>query len=116
MPLYVFQNPETEEIKEILQGMDDEHIYEEDGIEWKRVFLSPQARVGSFSNLNPDDSRSFSNWIGDGKGGSVGDLWDASKELSQKREKQYGKDPIKEKKLQEYSKTRNGLKHPSTLS
>lgn len=115
MPLYVYENPETKETIEVLQGMEESHVYESNGVQWSRVFLSPQARVGSFSKVDPNSSRSFSNWIDKGKGGTLGDLWDASSELSQKRESIHGVDPVKRKSLDNYSKTRNGLKHPSEL-
>jgi predicted nucleic acid-binding Zn ribbon protein len=38
MPIYLYQNPETDEVLEVLQGMNDKHEYfDEQGIEWKRV-------------------------------------------------------------------------------
>ena len=30
MPIYVYQNPDTEEYIEVLQGMNDDHIYVDD--------------------------------------------------------------------------------------
>ena len=41
---------------------------------------------------------------------TIGDMWDISREASQKREKLIGKDPVKEKSDQEYSKARKGRK------
>ena len=41
MPMYVYKNPETNEYREVFQGMNDKHIYSEDGVEWKRVFFHP---------------------------------------------------------------------------
>ena len=113
MPQYSYRNEVTGEVKDVFQRMDEEHIYEENGVQWKRVFISPQTRVSSFSSLDPNSYQEFSNWIDKGKGGSVGDLWDASKELSEKRESQKGTDEIKKSSLADYSKTRNGISHPS---
>ena len=45
------------------------------------------------------------------KSGTIGDLWDMSKELSEKRKKKHGKDPILQKYYKNYSKERNGMKH-----
>ena len=39
MPIYVYKHPERKEYKEIIQGMNDKHVYSEDGVERKRVFL-----------------------------------------------------------------------------
>ena len=113
MAAYIFQNPDTGETKEIFQGMNENHSYQEGDVLWKRVFVSPQARASSFSNIDPNSYSQFNQWLDKGKGGTMGDLWDASKELSSKREEKYGSDPLKEKSLADYSKVRKGLKHPS---
>jgi hypothetical protein len=44
--------------------------------------------------------------------GTIGDLWDRSAELSEKRSKIYGKDPVKDKYFKDWSKKRKGKKHP----
>jgi hypothetical protein len=43
----------------------------------------------------------------------MGDLWDRSAELSAKRKDKMGKDPVKEKYFENWSKKRKGKKHPS---
>ena len=46
MPLYSYQNPITKEIIEVFQSMMEDHKYfDEEGLEWKRVFSSPQGLV-----------------------------------------------------------------------
>jgi hypothetical protein len=112
MPFYDFLNKETGEIKSIFFHMNDEkkHI-DENGREWERQFTSPNATVSSSTNLNPHDSKAFVEMTKNKKG-NYGDLVDLSKEMSEKREKQMGKDPIKEKKFKEYAATRNGKEHP----
>ena len=48
MPTYVFENPKTGEIIEVIQRMNDRHTYvDEQGLEWDRAW--------SVSNLNFDN-------------------------------------------------------------
>jgi hypothetical protein len=107
MPIYLYKHPATGEIIEILQGMNDEHIYFEDGVEFDRVFTIPQASIDT--QIDPMSSMDFVEKTGRKKG-SIGDLWDASKELSSKRTDKIGKDPIQEKAFDDYSKKRRGRK------
>lgn len=109
MPIYIFSHPETGEIKEIYQKMTDEHVYEENGVVWNREFTSPTAGIDT--EIDPMSSRDFVEKTGKKKG-SLGDIWDASKEASLKREKKIGKDPLKEKYWSNWSKERNGRKPP----
>lgn len=109
--IYVYQNPETGEIREISQGSNDLHEFSENGKKWERVFTVPNA--ASDSKINPWDNRQFIDRTGKMKG-SVGDIWDHSKELSQARaEKSGGIDPIQRKFFDNYSKLRKGRKHPN---
>ena len=40
MPIYIYQNPITEEVIEVVQSMSEDHIYfDESGLKWKRVFV-----------------------------------------------------------------------------
>jgi hypothetical protein len=48
--------------------------------------------------------------------GTMGEIWDYSKQLSEKREKMYGKDPVKEKSQNEYSKKRKGMKYKERIT
>ena len=42
MPLYTFQHPDSEEVIEIVQSMNDKHFYiDENAVEWKRVWEAP---------------------------------------------------------------------------
>ena len=110
MPFYVYKHPEKEEYREVFQGMNDEHVYSEDGVEWDRVFLSPNASIDS--SVDPFNKQQFMDSTYNKKG-TLGDVMDYSAELSAKRaEKSGGKDPIKEKYYKEYSKERNGVEHP----
>jgi hypothetical protein len=110
MPLYTYEHPETEEVIDVIQGMNDEHVYvDEKGVEWKRVFYSPEASIDS--KVDPFDNNSFISKTGNQKG-TYGDVIDQSKEMSQRRKDKLGFDPVQQKYFKEYSKKRRGLKHP----
>ena len=100
MPLYIYQHPKTEETIEIFQGMNDTHEYtDSEGTQWRRVFLSPNA------NFDTDvDPFSKSDYLKatENKRGTIGDMMDYSKELSQRRAEKSGTDPVKEKFLKVY--------------
>lgn len=114
MPIYVYKHPEKEEYEEVLQGMSEKHTYSKDGVEWERVFLSPNASVST--SVDPFSPNSFIEKTGNMKG-TVGDMMDLSAELSEKRASQSkdGKDPVKKKYFEEYSKARKGAKHPDAM-
>ena len=110
MPLYQFQNPKTNEVIEVVQKMKDEHVYfDDDGLEWNRVWTNPQMRVGSFTD--PYCFKSF-DIATEGKNYTLGDMWDRCEEESKKRaDKEGGQDPIKKKAMEKYSKKRKGMKY-----
>ena len=113
MPIYVYKHPEKEEYIEVLQGMNDEHVYEQDGLAWERVFLAPNASIDS--DVDPFNGRQFVDATA-AKKGTMGDMLDYSKELSQKRASvNGGVDPVKEKYYKKYSDERNGAKHPQQM-
>jgi hypothetical protein len=114
MPIYLYQNPKTREIKEIIQSVHDLHEYYEDNIKWNRVFTVPE--VNTQDKLSVDSNAKDFDRITGKKKGSIGDLWDQSKELSEKRKKIYGKDPVKEKYFKDWSKKRKGKLHPKSSS
>jgi len=111
VPIYIYKNPKTEELKEIVQSVHDKHEYTEDGLKWNRVYTSPQINTQDKLNVNSTE-KDFVQVTSKQKG-NLGDLFDRSKELSEKREKIYGKDPVKEKYFKNWSKKRKGKKHPS---
>tara|TARA_R100000152_G_C6781587_1_gene216419 strand:- start:4853 stop:5239 length:387 start_codon:yes stop_codon:yes gene_type:complete len=113
MPIYVYKNPETNEYREVFQGMNDKHIYSEDGVEWKRVFLSPNASIDS--SIDPFNKQQYMDATHKKKG-TMGDMMDLSAELSAKRsEKIGGLDPVKEKFYDNYAKERKGAQHPERI-
>lgn len=112
MPIYLYSHPETGEIKEVFQGMNDEHSYEEEGVKFKRIFTVPQASIDT--KVDPYSKKDFKEKICNKKG-TIGDLWDASAEMSEKRAAKDGKDAIKEKALDNYAKERQGRRHISEV-
>ena len=112
MPVYIFQNPKTKEYKEIFLALNAEKVYHENGIKWQRIFLAPNVSVDTQIDANSEqdfvEKTKRKNY-------NLGEMWDASKDLSEKREKERGVDPVKEKSLKEYSKKRRGAKHTNTL-
>lgn len=110
MPQYLYRNPKTGETKEVTQRMSEPHIYTEKGVEWERVFFAPRAAVDT--QIDPRSSRDFAAKTANKKG-SVGDLFDRSKEMSLKRKDKDGVDTVKQAWAENYSKTRRGRKLPA---
>lgn len=110
MPIYIYKHPDIEEYTEEVQGMNDKHVYfDPDGLEWKRVFTIPNASIDS--QIDPYSSKEFIQKT-ENKKGSIGDMMDYSKEMSQARsESNGGIDPVKEKYYKDYSAKRKGAKH-----
>ena len=115
MPLYTYLHPETQELIDVVQGMKDVHVHvDSKGVEWKRVYTPTNFSVDG--NLNSiSSSKDFVEKTRN-KNYSHGDLCDIAKEASEKREKQMGKDPVKQKWFKEYSEQRKGRKHPNDPS
>ena len=110
MPLYLFKNPITDEIIEILQKMSDPHTYtNEDGIEFERIFTIPNANIDG--TIDPFNRSKFLEKTKNK--GSSGDLIDRSRDLSEARKaKSGGQDPVQLKYFDNWSSERNGKKHP----
>jgi hypothetical protein len=113
MPIYVYKHPENEEYREVFQGMNDKHVYSEDGVEWKRVFLSPNASIDN--SIDPFNKQQYIDATYNKKG-TLGDMMDLSADLSKQRaEKAGGLDPVKEKFYDHYAKERGGAEHPNRI-
>ena len=112
MGIYLYQNKETGEIREIFQGMNEVHSYSgqsNNETDWVRVFTNPGI---SFDNkIDPYSPTAFVDKT-QNKKGTLGDLWDASRELSEKRKDSLGTDPIRQTAYDDYAKARNGKRHP----
>jgi len=117
MPLYLYENTETGEVSEVLQGMSDIHEYHgEDGSEkglWRRVYVNPN--MSTDTKLDPFSASSFrSSTVG--KNDTYGQLFERSAEASEMRAQQAGGvDPVKQKSYDDYSKMTNGKAHPNQM-
>lgn len=112
MPIYIYQNPITKEIKEVVQSVHDKHEYVDDkNIKWNRVFTAPQLNTEGTLDANCD-ARKFSDFTKNKKE-TIGDMWDRSAELSEKRKKIYGEDFVKKEYVKNWSKKRKNKKHPT---
>ncbi len=111
MPLYIFQNPETKEVVEILQKMNEKHQYfDKDNLEYARLYTVPNYAVDS--KINPFSAKDFAEKTRNKKG-TIGDLLNESKELSEKRGGQ-ASDPVLRNFLSSYEKEK-GVKHSSQI-
>lgn len=109
MPIYLFEHPKTKQIKEILQTMNEEHVYIDDkGIKWNRVFTKPQASIDT--QIDANSSKEFVAKTAK-RGMTVGEMMDLSAELSDKRGGMTGKDEVRDKAEKAY-KEKTGKRHP----
>lgn len=114
MPSYLFEHPDTKQILEVVQKMDDDHIFiDKDGVKWNRIFTIPQSSIDS--EIDPFNEKSFKDKTANKKE-TFGSLSDRSKELSEKRAQKEGVDPVRRKFFEDYSAKRKGLKHPEDPS
>jgi hypothetical protein len=111
MPEYLFQNPITQEIRSIFFKMNDNKKFSTEDGEWIRLYTVPNASIDV--KLDPRSRNDFIRRTE--KYSTLGDLMDCSKELSEKREQKDGVDSIKKEFFDQYSKTRNGAKHPDDM-
>lgn len=112
MPIYLYKNPVTGKVKEIVQRMNDDHVYEENGVQFERLFTNPSARI----NESIDTAQKFVEKTANMRG-TLGEIWDYSQELSDKRAREHGgEDPMRKKAEESYSKKRRGMKYKSKVS
>tara|TARA_Y100000310_G_scaffold321194_1_gene378516 strand:+ start:436 stop:786 length:351 start_codon:yes stop_codon:yes gene_type:complete len=115
MPVYLFINPFTEETKEVLQKMNEPHIYiDKEGIEWNRLYTPPNTSIDG--RINPMDEGQFVEKTKNMKNFNYGHAMDLAKEQSEKRIQKEGYDPVQKEWFKDYSKKRKGKKHPSDPS
>jgi hypothetical protein len=102
MPVYVFEHPTSKEKREILLPIDKRHSYiDENNIEWVRVFTTPN--ISTDTQIDPYSQQAFLEKTK--KAGTIGDLFDLSKDLSEKRGGDKN-DPIKKDFVGNWKNTR----------
>lgn len=110
MPIYIYKHPKKNKVKELVQSVKDKHEYiDEHGVRWERIFTSPQ--INTEGTLSAECTEKQFAEFTKNKKGTIGDLWDRSKELSEKREKIYGVDPLKKQYDKAWSAKRKGKKN-----
>src|SRR5690606_33037004 len=108
MGLYIYENPQTGERIEIFQSVHDDHVYQENGHFWKRVFTIPNASIDT--KVDPYSKKDFVKTTANKKG-KFGEVLDLAAELSNARADKDGRDPVKEKFYENYAKERRGKQH-----
>lgn len=120
MPLYPFIQPDTGETQDIYFTMSEAPkigtTVEFEGQMWKRELTTSQLAVAGLKPIDPFSAKQFVNKTGQMKNGTMGNLWDASKELSEKRAAKEGKDPVKEQYYRDYRTQRRGTPHLGQLA
>ena len=113
MPIYLFQNPKTEEYKELFFGMNDKKVFiDENNLKWIRVYSSPE--LNTVGQTDPWSHHDFMDKTSSKKG-TVGDMMNHSEELSQQRKDSMGYDPMKKNYYDNYAKKRGGSRHPKEV-
>ena len=87
------------------------HKYKDKGVQWERVWMSPNAAITD--NLISADTtcEEFCRKTSE-KNYNVGEMWDLSAQLSEKRKQARGTDHVKEKTAKAYTKKCKGKRHP----
>ena len=108
MPIYSYIDDDTGEVHDVVQGMNDVHEYYHNGKKLRRIFHVPNASI----DTQISSENAFIEKTGKMRG-TIGDIQDYSKELSDKR----GgfNDPIRQQYYKDYSKKRKGAKHPDII-
>jgi len=107
VPDYIYENPDTGEQVSVWQSVHEEHSYKIEGVTYDRVYTVPQTSIDT--KIDPYSQKDFKEKA---KGSTVGELWDQSEELSQKREEKEGRDPVKTQFFKDYATKGKGNKHP----
>lgn len=109
MPIYLYRNPKTDEIVEVLQTINEDHVFSKDGVKYERVFTVPNASIDT--QIDPRSQKDFVLKTRDKKE-TLGSMWDRSKEASEKRIQKDGVDPVQENFYKKYAQKRKGKAHP----
>lgn len=115
MPYLPFRHPKNGKRRNIYVGAKEpaenfQRQIDEKGTVWKRVFEAPQLAMAGLKPVDPYSEKAFVNKTGQMKG-TLGDLWDASRELSERRAEKDGVDGVKQKFFDQYAKQHKGRRH-----
>lgn len=84
MPVYIFKHPQRGDEIEVVQKMQECHVYiDNEGTEWQRVWETPNASIDPGLDGSKESFMKYTQ----NRRGTLGDLWDASRESKEKRVK-----------------------------
>ncbi|MDO8610110.1 MAG: hypothetical protein Q7R95_06150 [bacterium] len=96
----------TNGIYNLIQGMNDIHeAFAPDGYKLQRIWQNGQMAIDTKVDVN--NLKDFVRYTN--KKGTLGDVWNASEEWSQRREDKEGIDLVKLKANEEYKKKHHGI-------
>jgi len=110
MPIYLFENKITGEVKEFLVPLREIGNFFP-GKEWQRIYTVPNISVDS--SIDAYNAKDFVNKTRNKKE-TIGDLLDRSRELSEKRGGQ-SSDPVLKNYFSSYEKEK-GVKHANQIA
>lgn len=100
--VYLFQHPETDEIKEIVQPANAKHEYFENGVQWRRVYTIPCISIST--KFDAFSEKQFLRKTHEMKNGTIGDLLDLAQEAREERVKIDGYDKFGKETNENYKK------------
>lgn len=113
--VYTYFNPKTGEVRDVVQKMNDPHVFEEGGVKWERVYHSPQVSI-SLKTSNPFDVKELVGKTYENKKGTIGNILDMAEEARSKRIEKEGFDSWGEQHKARYKKeTGQDLKSVSNV-
>ena len=115
MPLYSFIDLSTGATEDLFFTMKDApktgSVIQHEGRKLRRELTTSQLATAGIKPIDPHSQKAFRDKTGSMKGGTLGQLWDLSRELSEKRAAKEGVDSVKEAYYTEYSKQKKGRTH-----
>jgi hypothetical protein len=111
MALYQYIDDDNGRVYDVVQGMNEVHEFFVEGKKLRRVFFPPQTAIDTRC-----DAHSAADFVKvtNKRGGTIGELMDRAKELSEKRGGVDG-DPIARKHYDKYKTSHDGKDHPDVL-
>lgn len=110
MPTYTFIDDDSGEVFDVVQSMNEKHELTINGKQMRRVFHIPQASIDT--KVSPSNEGAFLEKTSKMRG-TIGDMQDFSKELSEKRGGEH--DPVRQSYYKDYAKKRKGKDHPDVM-
>jgi len=107
MPLYAFESSkgDTQEVFFTMREAPQLGAFIDiDGKAWKRIPTPSQLTTNGIKPIDPHSQKAFRDKTGAMKGCSLGQIWDYSKEQSERRREKEGSDHVQQKYFDDYAK------------